>query len=45
MPEGMLKNSGFEVMEGGPRVLWNPDGDAVARCRDFGRQIVAFFAP
>ncbi len=45
MLEDMLKHAGFEVREGGPRVLWNPDGEAIGRCRDFGRQIAADFAP
>lgn len=44
MLEGMLKNAGFEVLEGGLRVMWNPDEDARGQCRDFGGRLANEFA-
>jgi flavorubredoxin len=32
-----LKESGFEVLNDGQRAMWNPDADALAQCREFGR--------
>jgi Uncharacterized flavoproteins len=32
-----LKESGFEVLSDGQRAMWNPDADALAQCREFGR--------
>ena len=34
--EGKLKDAKLELMEGGPLVLWNPDGEAIKECFDFG---------
>lgn len=34
-----LKESGFEVLNDGLRAMWNPDADALAQCREFGRNI------
>ena len=34
-----MNKSGFEVMDEGIRVLWNPDGEAVEKCVEFGRKI------
>ncbi len=43
MLEGMLKNAGFEVKEGGLRVMWNPDDAASEQCRDFGGRLAGEF--
>lgn len=37
---GLLKDSGFEVLNDGIRELWNPDEDALERCRKFGEELV-----
>lgn len=37
---GILKDSGFEVVNEGIRELWNPDEEALERCRKFGEQLV-----
>ncbi|WP_026886292.1 anaerobic nitric oxide reductase flavorubredoxin [Clostridium beijerinckii] len=34
-----LKKSGFEIISPGTRELWNPDEEALNRCRDFGKLI------
>jgi flavorubredoxin len=36
----MLKEGGFEIIGEGIRELWNPDGEAFERCREFGREFV-----
>jgi flavorubredoxin len=41
MLEGMLAAAGFEVIDGGLRVMWNPDDGAREKCREFGRRLVA----
>lgn len=35
-----LEKSGFEIINSGIRELWNPDEDALIKCRDFGKSIV-----
>lgn len=35
--EAALKAAKLEVMEGGVKELWNPDKDALERCKDFGK--------
>jgi len=40
----LLKNSGFDVVNDGLRVLWQPDADAVADCSSFGRQFAEALA-
>ncbi len=35
-----LKKSGFEVVSEGIKELWNPDEDALQRCREFGKNLV-----
>jgi flavorubredoxin len=37
---GLLKDSGFEVVNEGIRELWNPDEDALERCRKFGEELL-----
>ncbi len=34
-----LKKAGFEVLNDGIRVLWNPDEEALEQCREFGRTV------
>ena len=36
MIEGKLKEAGFELIEGGPRLLWAPDSEALRGCTTFG---------
>lgn len=35
-----LKKAGLEVINDGIKELWNPDEDALNRCRDFGKDIL-----
>jgi flavorubredoxin len=41
---GLLKDSGFTVINDGLKVLWQPDADAVADCMAFGRQFAEALA-
>ena len=34
-----MQKSGFEIMDEGIRVLWNPDKDGIEKCMEFGRKI------
>jgi len=34
-----LEKGGFEIINSGIKELWNPDEDALNRCRDFGKAI------
>lgn len=34
-----LKKAGFEIINDGIRELWNPDEDALDKCREFGKAI------
>lgn len=36
-----LKEAGFEVVDEGLRALWNPDSDALAAARDYGKAFAA----
>ena len=36
MIEGKLKEAGFALIEGGPRLLWAPDIEALRECTTFG---------
>ncbi|KHO38653.1 metallo-beta-lactamase [Clostridium tetani] len=38
--EEKLKNGKFEILESGIKELWNPDKEAMDRCRQFGKNIV-----
>ncbi|RXI40045.1 FprA family A-type flavoprotein [Clostridium tetani] len=38
--EEKLKNGKFEILESGIKELWNPDKEAMNRCRQFGKNIV-----
>jgi flavorubredoxin len=35
-----LKEAKFEVVSEGTKELWNPDADALERCREFGKNII-----
>ncbi len=35
----LLVASGFELVNEGLKVLWDPDADAIERCKEFGRNI------
>lgn len=35
-----LEKGGFEIINSGIKELWNPDEDALNRCREFGKAIV-----
>jgi len=35
-----LKESGFEIVSDGIREIWNPDEDALERCRKFGESLI-----
>ncbi|MBU3170818.1 anaerobic nitric oxide reductase flavorubredoxin [Clostridium estertheticum] len=34
-----LKKAGFETINDGIREMWNPDDDAIVRCKDFGKSV------
>jgi len=34
-----LNKAGFEIINDGIRELWNPDNEALDRCRSFGENI------
>jgi anaerobic nitric oxide reductase flavorubredoxin len=36
---GILKESGFDVINEGLRVMWNPDDESITKCAEFGKQI------
>lgn len=36
-----LRHAGFEVPDEGLRELWAPDGDTLARCREFGKKFTS----
>jgi len=35
---GILKESGFNIVDEGLRVMWNPDNESMASCFEYGRQ-------
>jgi len=39
----LLKKAGFEVEEEGIKCLWNPDGDAINKCVNYGKQLADYF--
>jgi len=41
----LLEGAGFEVMNGGLRVTWNPDREALESCRNFGRGFMKTLGP
>lgn len=38
--EEKLKATKLEVIEGGPKELWNPDKEAIENCKEFGKEFV-----
>jgi len=34
-----LEKGGFEIINSGIKELWNPDEEALNRCREFGKSI------
>jgi len=36
---GILEESGFDVIDEGLRVMWNPDDESITKCAEFGKQI------
>jgi flavorubredoxin len=36
---GILEESGFNVINEGLKVMWNPDDESIAKCAEFGQQI------
>jgi flavorubredoxin len=36
---GILEESGFNVIDEGLRVMWNPDDESITKCANFGKQI------
>jgi len=34
-----LKSAGFEIVDEGLKVLWNPNNESVAKCNEFGEKI------
>jgi flavorubredoxin len=35
---GILEESGFDIIDEGMRVMWNPDDEAIAKCVEFGKR-------
>ncbi len=35
---GILEESGFDIIDEGMRVMWNPDDEAIAKCVEFGER-------
>ena len=36
---GILEESGFDVINEGLRVMWNPDDESITKCAEYGKQI------
>lgn len=36
---GILEESGFDVIDEGLKVMWNPDDASITKCAEFGKQI------
>jgi len=39
----LLKESGFELINEGKKVMWTPDENALKECEEFGAQIAKAF--
>jgi anaerobic nitric oxide reductase flavorubredoxin len=35
---GILEESGFDIIDEGMRVMWNPDDEAITKCVEFGKR-------
>lgn len=42
MINDLLKKAGFEVMDDGIKVLWNPDDEATGKCIDYGKRLAGY---
>jgi len=40
----MLKASGFDIVDGGLKVLWNPDEKSIKQCMDYGASLSALLS-
>jgi flavorubredoxin len=38
---GILEESGFDVIDEGLRVMWNPDDEGITKCVEFGKKFAA----
>ena len=38
--EEKLRDTKLELIEGGPKELWNPDKEAIENCKEFGKEFV-----
>ncbi len=38
--EEKLRDTKLDLIEGGPKELWNPDKDAIENCKEFGKEFV-----
>jgi len=38
---GVLKESGFDVIDEGLRAMWNPDDEGITKCVEFGKRFAA----
>ncbi|MEJ2657145.1 MAG: flavodoxin domain-containing protein [Desulfobacterales bacterium] len=36
-----LKSAGFQIVDEGIKVLWNPDNESAAKCTEYGKKFVA----
>ncbi|MCQ9208519.1 MAG: anaerobic nitric oxide reductase flavorubredoxin [Omnitrophica bacterium] len=43
MINDLLKKAGFKIMDEGIKVLWRPDGDAINKCINYGKQLADYF--
>ena len=34
-----LKTAGFELIDDGIKVMWNPDNENITKCVEYGRQV------
>jgi flavorubredoxin len=40
---GGLEAAGFEIVDEGLKVLWNPDDDSIEQCIDYGKKLAEYF--
>ncbi len=39
-----LQSAGFEVVDGGIKILWNPDSESIGACVEYGKKMAGLFA-
>ena len=39
-----LTSAGFNLVDEGLRILWNPDGDSMAKCNEYGKKFAESIA-